>query len=201
LLALAVAAVALAAAPARAADPRFPDWPCHQIKVPQLSVAAMWAGPPLDDVGTRWQDDPKIADLVTRLGARRTPLDEAEKLIGAFLSGGSADQRQQNAKLLFAGLFDTLNRERTTVMDGIERYVRKQRGFAERIRSEASELRSLQDAQNRDQSKIDELANRITWDTRIYEDRRKTVGYVCEVPQTIEQRLFALARVIQQSLD
>jgi len=27
------------------ADPRFPDWPCNQIKVPEISVAAVWAGP------------------------------------------------------------------------------------------------------------------------------------------------------------
>jgi hypothetical protein len=24
-----------------AADPRFPDWPCNQIKVPEISVAAV----------------------------------------------------------------------------------------------------------------------------------------------------------------
>ena len=47
-----VLTVALAASSiARAADPRFPDWPCNQIKVPELSVAAVWAGPPIDDVG------------------------------------------------------------------------------------------------------------------------------------------------------
>jgi len=28
-----------------AADPRFPDWPCNQIKVPDISIAAVWAGP------------------------------------------------------------------------------------------------------------------------------------------------------------
>ena len=35
---------------ALAADPRYPDWPCNQIKVPEMSVAAVWAGPPIDDV-------------------------------------------------------------------------------------------------------------------------------------------------------
>ena len=29
------------AASAFAADPRYPDWPCNQIKVPELSVAAI----------------------------------------------------------------------------------------------------------------------------------------------------------------
>ena len=27
------------------ADPRYPDWPCMQPKVPELSAAAMWSGP------------------------------------------------------------------------------------------------------------------------------------------------------------
>jgi hypothetical protein len=32
-------------------------------------------------------------------------------------------------------------------------------------------------------------------------ERRKTMNFVCEVPVLIEQRLFALARAIQQSLE
>ena len=37
------------------------------------------------------------------------------------------------------------------------------------------------------------------WGTRIYEDRRKTIRYVCEVPTVIERRLFALGRAIAQA--
>src|SRR5262245_153646 len=60
------------------ADPRYPDWPCTQPKVPELSAAAMWDGPSIDDVGTTWQDDVKVRDLVGLIGTRRTPL-EAER--------------------------------------------------------------------------------------------------------------------------
>ena len=77
---------------ASAADPRYPDWPCNQIKVPELSAAAVWAGPPIDDVGDRWEQDPQIRDLVVRLAARRTSLDDAEKAIGDFLSAHAADK-------------------------------------------------------------------------------------------------------------
>src|SRR5258708_13245721 len=56
---------------ALAADPRFPDWPCNQIKVPEISVAAVWAGPSIDDVGNAWEDDATIKDLVARLAAQR----------------------------------------------------------------------------------------------------------------------------------
>src|SRR5262249_5752790 len=56
-----------------AADPRFPDWPCNQIKVPEISVAAVWAGPSIDDVGNAWEEDATIRDLVARLAAPARP--------------------------------------------------------------------------------------------------------------------------------
>jgi hypothetical protein len=198
-----VAALAVSLAvpgPTHAADPRFPDWPCNQIKVPELSVAAVWAGPSIDGVGSAWEESTATRDLVARLAARRTPLDDAQKAIAEFVTGTEAE-RQQKAKLVFAGLFKTLDRERSEVMRGIERYTRKQREFAGQIRSTILELRDLQDRPDRDQGKVDELAARVEWDTRIFEERRKTIGFVCEVPVLIEQRLFALARAIQQSLE
>ena len=176
---------------AMAADPRFPDWPCAQIKVPEISVAAVWSGPSIDDVGTAWETDPSITNLVAQVAARRTPLDEAEAAISDFIAGDAGDRRQK-AKLLFAGLLATLNQERSQVMNGLERFSRQQAAFADRIRLEIAELRELQDAPGQDQSKRDELANRIDWDTRIFEERRKTISYACEVPVLIEQRLFAL---------
>src|SRR3984893_19062697 len=64
-----------------AADPRFADWPCIQIKVPEISVAAVWSGPSIDDVGHAWEENPATRDLVPRLAARRIPLDEAQRAI------------------------------------------------------------------------------------------------------------------------
>jgi hypothetical protein len=185
---------------ALAADSRFPDWPCSQVKVPEISVAAVWAGPAIDDVGNAWEEDPVIRELVARLAARRTSLDDAQKAISDVITG-TEPERQKKAKLLFAGLFKTLNRERSDVMRGLERYFRKQREFSEQIRSTIVQLHELQDRPDADQSRVDELANRVEWDTRVFEERRKTITFVCEVPVAIEQRLFALARAIQQSLE
>ena len=184
---------------AMAADPRFADWPCMQIKVPEISVAAVWSGPPIDDVANAWEEDPATRDLVARVAARRTPLDDAQRAIAEFITG-SVSEREQKGKRVFAGLLATLNQERSQVMDGIERFARQQTAFAEKIRGAIAELRALQDAPARDQGKLDELANRIEWDTRIFEERRKTISYACEVPVVIERRLFALARAIQQSM-
>ena len=186
--------------PAVAVDPRYPDWPCNQLKVPEISVAAVWAGPTVDDVRDTWQNDAKVRDLVDRLAARRTPMEQAETLIADFIAGGAAE-KEDKAKRLFAGVFERLNRQRSEVMTGIERITRKQKALAGKIRSDALELRTLQDSAERDPTKIDELTNQVAWSTRIFEDRRKTINYVCEVPGLIERRLFSLARAIQQSLE
>jgi ABC-type transporter Mla subunit MlaD len=138
--------------------------------------------------------------LVARLAARRTPLEDAQTLIAEFLAGPAAE-KQQNAKLLFAGLFATLDGERREVMTALERFSGRRRELADRIRADVQQLRALQDAAGGDADKVSDLANQIAWETRIFEDRRRSIAYVCEVPQLIEQRLFALARAIQQALD
>jgi DNA polymerase III alpha subunit len=197
---MAAFAFAISIVAAHAADPRYPDWPCAQAKVPDISLAAVWAGPALDDAENKWKDDSKVSALVSKLAARKTPLDEAEKSVKDFLAGSAAD-KTANAKLLFAGLFDTLNAQRSQVMSGLERVSRKQREAADRIREETIQLQTLQDATPRDDTKVDAMSNQLIWETRIFEDRRKVVRFVCEVPTTIDQRLFALGRVIQQEME
>jgi hypothetical protein len=183
-----------------AADPRYPDWPCAQAKVPEISIAAVWAGPLLDDIRDKWKDDAKVSALVAKLAARRTPLEEAQKAVTEYLAGSATDKTMAG-KLLFAGLFDTLNAQRSSVMNGLERVMRKQREAAEKVRDDTIALQALQDATPPDQPKIDELGNQLVWETRIFEDRRRVVKYVCEVPTAIDQRLFALGRTIQQEME
>src|SRR5262249_17226878 len=80
---------------ALAADPRFPDWPCNQVKVPEISVAAVWAGPAMDDVGNAWEEDAAIKDLVARLAARRTPLEDAQKAISDIITGTESERQKK----------------------------------------------------------------------------------------------------------
>jgi len=197
--AIAIALVASAGS-CLAADPRYPDWPCAQAKVPEISVAQVWAGPSLDDAANTWKDDPRISALVAKLAARKFPVDQAQKSITEFLATPGIDKATAG-KLLFAGLFEKLNGERTAVMSGLERVTRKQRNAADRIRADTLALQALQDAKQPDQPKIDELSNQLVWETRIFEDRRSVIKFVCEVPTTIDQRLFALARTIQQEME
>ena len=103
--------------------------------------------------------------------------------------------------LLFAGLFDSLNAQRTQVLNGLERVTRKQREAADKIRSDTLALQALHGETPPDQAKIDDLGNQLVWQTRIFEDRRNVIKFVCEVPTAIDQRLFALGRTIQKEIE
>jgi hypothetical protein len=192
-------AVAATVRIAQAADPRYPDWPCIQAKVPEISLPAVWAGPPLDDVAGKWKDNATLSALVAKLAARRTPLEQAQKAIAEYLNG--AADKAASGKLLFAGLFETLNAQRSQVMNGLERVTRKQRAAADKVRSDTQALQALQGQAQPDQAKVDELSNQLVWQTRIFEDRQRVIKFVCEVPTAIDQRLFALGRTIQQEIE
>ena len=185
--------------PAFALDPRYPDWPCQQLKVPGIAIASVWNGPPIEAIDKTRSEDPKEAELVTRLAARRTPIEDARKLIADYVVG-TPEQKQEKAKSLFAALYSTLNAQRDQVMNGIERFSRKQKAMAEDIREKTQRMRRMQDALNADQSQSEDLASQLSWQTRIFEDRRKSASYVCDVPVLIEKRLFDLGRAIQDRL-
>jgi len=68
------------------ADPRFPDWPCEQVKVPEISLAAVWSGPSIDALESAWQADPAVRDLVARSAVRRTSLEDAQREIRSFIA-------------------------------------------------------------------------------------------------------------------
>ena len=193
-----VAAAACWSQPSFALDPRYPDWPCQQLKVPGIAVASVWNGPSIEGVEAKPADG-KEADLVARLAARRTPMDDAKKLIADYLIGSDAE-KQQKAKALFASLYSTLNAQRDEVMSGIERFSRKQKLAAEDIRAQAQKLRDMQDKADADQAQTENLASQLAWQTRIFEDRRKSTSYVCEVPVQIEKRLFDLGSAIAGGL-
>jgi hypothetical protein len=185
--------------PAFALDPRYPDWPCQQLKVPEISIASVWTGPPIEAADKGKPIDPKEAELVARLAARRTPMEDARKLIADFVVG-TKEEKLEKAKSLFVALYATLNAQRDEVMNGIERFSRKQKAMAEGIREQTRKMREVQDAPNADPAQISEIASQLSWQTRIFDDRRKSTAYVCDVPVLIEKRLFDLASAIQGDL-
>jgi len=195
-----VAVVACWTQSAFALDPRYPDWPCQQLKVPGIAIASVWNGPAIEIGEGAKPTDAKQAELVSRLAARRTPIEDARKLIADYIVGTGAE-KQEKAKTLFASLYSTLNAQRDEVMNGIERFSRKQKAAADDIRAEARKLREMQDKPDADPAQNEELVSRLAWQTRIFEDRRKSTSYVCDVPVLIEKRLFDLGNAIQGAMN
>src|SRR5581483_882896 len=139
---IAAAQVAHAAVPGRTTDP---DWPCQQIKVPELSVAAIWTGPSIDPYTTSWSQDATVADFVHHLSLRRVPVEQAQQEIAEFAQKAGAD-KQQKLLAVLAGLFSTLGDERHSVIDGLDRFGRRQKEYAAQIRTEIEQLREAQDS-------------------------------------------------------
>ncbi len=159
---------------------------------------AVWTGPPVEDALTRWRDDAQVALLVEQLVARRMPLEDATAAIASFAHGLAPDVKAEKLTLLFAGVFQTLDRERGEVIVGIERYGRKQKEMADRIRVDMA--RASDPAAASSDLQAAELQNQLVWETRIFNERRASLSFVCEVPTLVEQRLFVLARAIGNEL-
>ncbi len=177
-----------------------PDWPCHQIKAPTFSLASVWAGPELDLSSQSWRDEDDVANLTAMMTHRRVPIGEVESAIADFKTKAGADA---NAKLLgaFAAAFQDLTGQRSQVLDGLERFGRKQRAMADRIRLESEAVQKAADQHEDGQAQAGaDAQDRLQWDIRIFEDRHRTATYVCEAPALIEQRIGAIARAVQKAL-
>jgi hypothetical protein len=191
-----VAATFLSMLSAAAAE-KDPDWPCVQRKVPELSLGQIWTGPDLPPGARDWNKDAAVAALVTTLSQRRMPLDEAKRQIEDFAGKLPASELHDTMAKLVQGLFDKMNMERSHVISAIGRYSRKQLEFAAMLRDRASELAAIRDPNDAEAVR---RSTELALGTRIYNERMQNLTYVCEVPTLIEQRLYALARIIAPTI-
>lgn len=190
-------ALALMAAPALAAPSTDPDWPCIQRLQPHLSLGQVWSGPAPDEGVADLAREPAIARLADRLEQRRLPLEDAEADIAAFADGADADRMVA----LMQAVFDRIDRDRAALIAGISRYGRAQLALSERIDARRGRMAELEAAENPDFDALDAEEAALDWDTRIFTERQQSLTYVCETPVILEQRVFALGRVIAGHLD
>jgi hypothetical protein len=177
-----------------------PDWPCRQIKTPTFSLASVWAGPPLDLNSQTWRNESDVADLEAKMAERRVPIADVEAAIADFKAKAGADGE---AKLLsaFAAAFEDLSQQRSQIIDGLDRFGRKQNALADRIRAENEAVQTSSDQKSDGQvSSSADSQEKLLWDIRVYNDRRQTASYVCEAPTLIEQRIGEIARAVQKVL-
>jgi hypothetical protein len=187
----------LASSAAQAAPPvRDPDWPCESIKVPDMSLGAIWDGPAVPDT----PPPPEIAALAEQLSQRRLPLDQAAQQIAAYAAHAGADRSARLAALMGA-VFTVLNNERHAVIDGLDRFGARQRDMGSDIRAKLEKLSTATSAADADAKQVEALTQDLAWSERIFNARRQSIQFACAVPATIEQRAFALAKAIKAAVE
>ena len=202
-LVLFVAAASALSVPAHGYEPKK-DWPCVQVKVPDLSPAMMWAGPELSGPAADWRQSPAAGAVAKKLIIRRYSEEQVAEFVANFAGQVNGDKRQVEMTRLFAASFDLVAAERRDIIAGIERFTKRQRELADDVRKTRTELEASLKNQNPSDEQLAkrrEIENRLNWQTRIFDDREKSTRFVCEVPTLLEKRLFLIAREIVNNMD
>lgn len=195
LLPIAFLASLCAAGPSLAQPEADPDWPCVQRKVSELSIGQMWSGV-LPQEGAR--PDAAAVEVAARITPRRVSDEEVKSVASAYAASLAPEERPERLAEVFASVLQRINAERSQVISGIARYSHRQIEMADRIGAREAALAELAKVpeDERDMGRFEEEADGIKWDTRVYHDRQQSLTYVCETPVLLEQRAFAIARIL-----
>lgn len=179
--------------PAAAADYSDPTWPCIQRKVENLSAGLMWQYPLPED---RVTDEirAEVEDLAAALSLRRVEVETLRPRVDAFAvsHGGDPDVIGH----VFSRSFDALNKRRSRIIGGIGDFSLSQIALSEKIDAMRTEMDTALAADDPDYDRIDSLEEQLDWDQIIFSDRSQSITYLCETPQLIEKRLFAIAQLL-----
>lgn len=182
-----------------------PEWPCVSRKVLEITPAQIWDGPSLE--GTeKWRDDDEVRKLSQFLMARRVPVEEAEAAIKKFAEATPEAERDKRLTTLFAGVLSRVNDERKIVMNGIERFHKRQKDRAAEIEKQGIALPD-QGAALPDNpvpaSEIDHVSEeeaKWRWEVRVFQERQQNIPIACEIPQLIDERAGEIARAIRAQM-
>jgi hypothetical protein len=191
----------LAASAAQAAPPGTdPDWPCRQRLVPSLTAQTFWSGPPLPDKAD-WQADPKLAAEVAAVAPRDVAVDDAVASLDRFAGSLKPAARKTLLPLLFLGIVDQTNQQRSAIVDRIEELAKRQRGVGDTVAKITAELQAIPDtAEGDDAQKRAEIVQRRDFVIRTFQETERTMRYACEVPVELEGRLGSFAKALEAKL-
>jgi hypothetical protein len=188
---------------AAAYDKANPDWPCVQRKVVELTAAQMWDGPPIDKNNTEWLNHDEIRNLARTIISRRIPLPDAEKAIKEFAAKYNGKERNEKLTLLFTGALNLTNDERKTVMNGIERFQKRQVARAEALEKEGVDIAKLKTGEAAEvipDRPLTPEEQKYHWDARIFQERQQNLPLACEIPELIGQRIYEIAKLIRAQM-
>ncbi|SHF35267.1 hypothetical protein SAMN02745148_02393 [Modicisalibacter ilicicola DSM 19980] len=179
------------------------DWPCEQRLIPELAWGTLWAGPSLDALERQWWEDEEVGAVVRFATARQTPRDAALERVRDFVER-VASEPQANADhrltLLFAGLFERLDRERSRIIDRIRSAARAQVARLERISGMVDRLEALRASENASDAAIERLQKELYWERQVFQMRQQALPALCEKPYLLEETLSRMVRTISAQM-
>lgn len=204
-LGLAMMALGLGMADARAqrAATGPPDWPCVQRLIPELAWGTIWAEPSPEALERSWWEDEEVGRVVRFATSRETPRDEALQRVGDFvaqLASQPQADREERLTLLFAGLFERIDRERSRVIERIRGASRGQVKRLDRLAELVDELEARRTSREASDADIEQLQQELHWEQRTFQKRQQLLPVLCEKPVLLEEELSRMVRLIRAEL-
>lgn len=180
-----------------------PDWPCVQRLVPELAWGTIWTGPSPEALERSWWEDEEVGRVVRYATARETPRDEALERVRDFVAQVASQpeaEREERLTLLFAGLFERVNRERSRVIERIRSASRGQVKRLDRLTELVDELEARRASSETSGDDIEQLRRELHWEQRTFQKRQQLLPVLCEKPALLQEELSRMVRAIRAEL-
>nr|WP_298412098.1 hypothetical protein [uncultured Halomonas sp.] len=198
-------------APPSIANAQYPgaeplDWPCEQRLIPALAWGSLWDGPSPDALEQQWWEDEEVGAVVRYATARETPRDAAIARVRRFAENVASGQRSadQNAEqrltLLFAGLFERIDRERSRVIAIIRSAARAQVARLDRMSMMIDRLEAPNASETASEDAIERLQEALYWERQTFRMRQQALPAFCEKPYLLEESLSRMVRDIRSRM-
>ena len=182
------------------------EWPCVWRKTLALDAATIWDGPPIEEAAKTWQNDDNIRKLSQFLISRRVKAEDADAAVKKFAESQPADVRDQKLTELFAAVLSRTNDDRKVVLEGIERFHKRQLARGANIEKQGLALPDqgaalpTEPVSGTEIDKVSPEQERYNWDVRVFLERQRNIPLACEIPQLMDERAGEIARAIRAEM-
>lgn len=175
-----------------------PDWPCIQRLIPELAWGTLWTGPSPDELEQAWWEDEQVGSTVRLATSRTISEEQAVEHVQKFIADNNPDE--QRLTLLFSGLFEQFNSERSRTIEKIRSAARAQVARLEQVSKLVDELEAARDSAAAQEEEATRLEEELHWERRTFTMRQQALPALCEKPYLLEERLSRMIRVIDAAM-
>ncbi len=156
-----------------------PDWPCVQRKVPIISPAQVWDGPPIDGIK---EFDPSIRDLTEVLESRRVSHPRMPRRRSRSSPPSSRrPSATRSSPSCSPACWTKINTDRQFVMAKVEDFQKRQKGRAAELEREGQKLAEKGIAATDEllptETKLTPEQQEYNWNARIFQERQQNLTH------------------------